>query len=69
MHVGQPIIAALQAERQAFVIQAQQVQQRRVEVMHMHRILDRVDPRSSELPWTCPAFTPPPASHIEKQRL
>src|SRR4051794_8913291 len=38
MHVGQPIIAALRAERQAFVIDPQAVQDRGVEVVDVNRI-------------------------------
>ena len=43
MHVGQAIVAALEAERQAGVIEAQAIEQRRVEVVDVDRIASDVE--------------------------
>src|SRR5712691_7755401 len=43
MHVGQAIVAALEAERQARVIEAQAIEQRRVEVVDVDRIASDVE--------------------------
>ena len=42
MHVGQPEVAALEPERQPLVVDAQQVQQRRVQVVDLDDVLHRV---------------------------
>ena len=42
MDVGQTVVAALEAERQAFVVEAQCVQQRRVQVVDVHGVFDDV---------------------------
>ena len=38
MHVRQPVVAALVLERQPGVVDAQAVQDRRVQIVHVHRI-------------------------------
>src|SRR5258706_6202173 len=43
MHVGQAIVAALEAERQAGVIEAQAIEQRRVEVVDVDRVASDVE--------------------------
>ena len=40
--IRQAVIAALRSVRQAFVIKAQEVQHRGMQVMHIHRILNDV---------------------------
>jgi hypothetical protein len=41
-HVGQPEVPAGVTERQLLVVQAEQVQNGRMEVVHVHVVLDRV---------------------------
>ena len=64
-HVGQALVAAGVAEGQLLVIEAQQVQDRRVEVVDDDRVLHRVQ---AELVGRADRrvrpSTPPPASHI-----
>ena len=55
MNVRQSELPALIAERQLGVIDAQEVHDRRLMIVDMHRILDEVSPM------TVPPFTPPPA--------
>ena len=67
MHIGQAVVAALEAERQAFVVEAEQVHDRGLQivdvdfVLHRRRSRVRRSGRSS-----MPAFTPPPASHMRE---
>src|SRR5205814_6208804 len=42
MHIGQPEIAAAVVEGEFLVIEAQQVKNRRVQIMHMHTVLNGV---------------------------
>ena len=42
MHIGQPKIAALKTERQAFMIQAEQMQNRRVQIVNMNAVFHRI---------------------------
>ena len=43
MHVGQAEIAALEAEREFGVVEAEEMQERGVQVVDVHPILDRVE--------------------------
>src|SRR5260221_11989188 len=43
VHVGQAEVAALEAVGEALVLDAQQVQHGRLEVVHVHGLLDDVD--------------------------
>ena len=43
MHVGQAVVAAGVAVGEAFVVEAHQVQDRRVEIMHVDRVVADVD--------------------------
>lgn len=43
MHVSQPKIATGVTEREPFVIHAHQVQDRRVKIVDMHRLVDRTE--------------------------
>jgi len=47
------------------VIKAHQVQDRRVKVMDVHRVFDRLKPKLIGRPVNRAPFTPPPASTIE----
>lgn len=40
--IGEPVVAALEAPHQPFVVEAELVQQRRVQVMHMHAAIHDV---------------------------
>ena len=42
MHIGQPVLASLVLEGQLLVVDAQQMENRRIEVMHMDRVLCNV---------------------------
>jgi len=42
VHVPQPVVAALELERQSHVIDPRQVQDRRVQVVHVHPVADDV---------------------------
>lgn len=42
MHIGQPKIPPLEFVRQSFVIDPQLMQQRCLEIVHVHRVLDHV---------------------------
>ena len=67
--VGQPEAAALVQVGQAFVIDAEQVQQRGVEIVDVHGMLgDVVGEVVGRAVDETPALTPPPAIHIVKQR-
>jgi len=37
MHVGQAVVAALEAVGELLVVEAEQMEQRRVQVVHVHR--------------------------------
>jgi hypothetical protein len=43
VNIGQPEVAALKTERQFLVIEAEQMQQRCVQVMHVNTILDHIE--------------------------
>ena len=67
VYVGQAIVAALEAVDQLFVIEPQLVQQRGVQIMHMHGAVGHVVAQARRsLPCTYPARNPPPATHIVK---
>ena len=44
--VGEAVVAALEAERQLLVVEPEQVQQRRVQVVDVHRVLGDVVARA-----------------------
>jgi len=56
MHIREPELAALIFEREPLVIQSEQVQHRRVEVMHMHRIGGDIEAKLIGAPVTRAAF-------------
>ena len=56
MYVGQAKVTSLEAVSQPLVVEPQQVQQRRVQVMHMHRVAGHVE---SELIGLAINMTPP----------
>ena len=65
VHVGQPEVAALEAEGQAGVVEAQQVQDRRLQVVDVDRVLDDVVADLVGAGRGCrPGLMPPPASHM-----
>lgn len=43
MNVGQAIVATLYPKRESSVVESQQMQQRRIQVVHMHRVLCHVE--------------------------
>jgi len=43
MHIGQTVITALESVGQPLVIDAQQVKQRRVQIVDVHSILDDIE--------------------------
>ena len=52
MHVGQPEIAALEAVGQLRVVQAELVQDRRLQIVDVDLVLDDVVADLVGLPWT-----------------
>ena len=48
MDIGQPIVAALEQERQPLVIEAEQVQERGVEIVDVDFVLDRPGSRNRQ---------------------
>ena len=68
MHVGEAEIAALETISQPFVIQAEAVQDRRVEVVDVNRILDDVVAVIVGRTVGDPRLDPAPAIQSEKQR-
>ena len=50
MHIRQAIVTDLRTERQTQVIKSQQVQQRCVQVMYMHRVVSNVEAQFIRLP-------------------
>ena len=64
-HVREPEIASLEPEGQPEVIQAQQVKDRRLDVVDVDAVRDRGEAELVGLAQRrCPAFTPPPANHM-----
>ena len=66
MDIGQAEIAALETIGQLGVIEAQQVQQRRVQIVDVDLSFTALKPNSSVSPSVRPGFTPPPAIHMVK---
>ena len=66
MHVGQTMVAALEDERQRFVVKAQEVQQCRLQVVNVHSVFDALKPSSSELPRVRPGFCLPRQASIRE---
>ncbi len=67
VHVGQPEVAALEAIGQPGVVEAQQMQQRRVQVVDVNLVLDDLETRARRFRRSdTPGLMPPPAIHIEK---
>jgi len=64
VHIGEPEVTPLGAEREPLVIEAQAVQDRRLQVVHMHLIAGDVKAQFVGLAVADPPFTPPPASHM-----
>jgi len=62
MDVGEAEVAPAVAVGSFLVVEAHQVQDRGVQVVHMHPVLDRLKPNSSVAPGRSPPCTPPPAS-------
>ena len=65
VHIGETEVAALITVGELLVIEAHQFQNRGVQVMHVHLVLNGLVAKSSVAPWTMPPFTPPPAIHME----
>jgi len=59
-------IAARMPEREFLVIEAEKLQNRGVQIMDMHFVLDGSEAESSVAPCTYPPRAPPPASHMLK---
>lgn len=68
MHVGEPEIPPLEPVREPPVVDAQTVQDRRLQIVDVDRILDDVVGQVVGLPNDGPPRIPPPASHIVKHR-
>lgn len=45
VHIGQSIITTLETIGQLFVVEPKQVQNGRVQVMHVHRVLRDIEPQ------------------------
>ena len=60
MDVGQTIIAALKAVDQFGVIESQQMKQRGIEIMHMHRILGDIETKFIRRSIHTPRLDPAP---------
>ena len=69
MNIGKAIVPTLEAERQAGVIHPQQMQQRGVEIVYMHWVLDDIEAKFIGLPVHMAPRMPPPASHMQYERL
>ena len=67
--VGQAEVAAAVAVGQTFVVQAHEVQDRGVQVVHVHPIGHGAEAELVGGAVHMPPLTPPPASHIVKPRL
>ncbi len=61
MYIRQPKVPPLILIRQLRVINPQNPQDRRMQIMHMHRVLHNVVAEVIRLPITHPGFTPAPA--------
>ena len=66
MHIGQPEITTRISVRELLVIEAEQMQQRRVQIMHVDLVLRRCESELIRRPVNEPLLQPPPASHIVK---
>ena len=64
MHVGEAEVAALETVGEPFVVEAELMQQRGVQVVDVDGIAHHADPSSSVWPKISPGFVPPPASHM-----
>ena len=68
VNVGQAEVPSLELVGQPRVVDAEAVQDRRVEVVDVHRVVDDVVGVVVGLPMLMPGLMPPPAIHIVKQR-
>ena len=66
VEVGQAVVAAGVAEGELLVVEAQQMQDRRVDVVDVHLVLDGLEAQFVGRAVDVAPFTPPPASHIVK---
>ena len=64
--VGQPAVDAVVAEGQPGVVDAQQVQDRGVQVVAVGRLDAARQDQASLSPWATPPLTPAPASQATK---
>ena len=65
---GQSDIKPLESIRKSLVVDAEPIEDGRLQISHVHRIFMMLYEKSSVSPWTTPPFTPAPASHIVKHR-
>ena len=66
--VGEPEVAALVMMRESLVIEPHLVQQRRLQVVDVHRVLDHVVPQLVRATVDHTGLDAAPAIHIVKQR-
>lgn len=70
VYIRQSEVAALEAIGEAFVVDAEEVQERRVEIVNVHGVLHYVVSQLVRLAvGDVPARMPPPAIQIEKPRM
>ena len=66
VHIGQTKIAALKSERQFLVVQSQQMQNGRVDIVDVTAVFHGIEPEFVRLSDDCPRFC---ASNEQRQRL
>ena len=64
--VGQPLVAALEEVRQLAVVEAEELEDRGVEVVDVHAVLDGAEAELVGGADRLPPLTPPPASQVVK---
>ncbi len=69
VYVGESEVAALEAKGEFLVVESQEVQNRRVQVVHVGAVGHGLKPSSSVSPITAPALVPPPANHMVKASM
>ena len=61
MNVCQAIVASLKTIRQTQMIESQQMQKRRIQIMHMHWIFGDIETQFISLPLNMPCFDAAPS--------
>ena len=64
MDVGETEVAALETEGELFVIETEQVKNRRVQIVDVGAIAHGIETEFVVSPMMVPALVPPPANHI-----